>query len=452
MDNYLNQITDFICESTFEKMPANIVLRAKEVVADTIAVIAAGAQESEVKEMANKLVGNDGAGASTLFGLGIRTEPLKASLINGTAGTFLELDEGNQFGRGHAAIQLLPALFAIAEEHKCSGKELLTAMVIGYEIAIRIGIACKLRMSMHPHGSWGTVGAAVAVGKLLGYGGADIKEIISVSASMTTATNRKTMLEGGTVRNVYSGLSSHNGLLAHYMIQSGFTGESDGLQTVFGSVVSDSFSTEAMVEELGKRYEIGRNYFKQHACCRYNHSALDAINEIMSKIPGGGLMPENIKKVDVTTYSLAAQLCGQEPANTLAAKFSIPFAIATRIVNGHAGVSSFTLQAVNDEAIRLLAKKVTVSEDPNLTAMMPDRRPSRVNLELVSGESYQAEAFINKGDAEDPYSSEEIQQKYFELLDPLYGHEKAEKLHEQLMRLEEFDNFNTVTDLVNDSN
>ena len=448
MNDYLDQITTFICECSFEKIPAEIVFRAKEVVADTIAVMAAGAQEKEVKTLTNKLIGANGNGAASVFGLGIRAEPLKASLINGTAGTFLELDEGNQFGRGHAAIQLLPAVLAVAEEQNLSGKDLLTAMVIGYEIAIRIGIACKLRMSMHPHGSWGTVGAAVAIGKLFGYEEADMKEIISVSASMTTATNRKTMLEGGTVRNVYSGLSSHNGLLAHYMIQSGFTGESDGLQTVFGSVVSDSFSTEAMVEELGKRYEIGRNYFKQYACCRYNHSALDAINEIMTQIPGGRLMPDDVKEIRVDTYSLAAQLCGREPANTLAAKFSIPFAVAARIIKGHAGVSSFTPQAVNDNDIRSLAKKVTVSEDPGLTAIMPDRRPSRVKLALANNESYQAEAFINKGDAEDPYSKEEIREKYFGLLDPLYGHLQAEKLHNELMRLDEVDNFNTVTDLV----
>ncbi len=448
MDSYLNHITAFICDIKFENIPANIVFRAKEVVADTIAVIAAGAQEKEVKELTSKLVGAKGSDVSTLFGLGIRTEPLKASLINGTAGTFLELDEGNQFGRGHAAIQVLPALFAVAEEQKNSGKDLLTALVVGYEIAIRIGIACKLRMSMHPHGSWGTVGAAVAVGKLLGYTEADMKELISVSASMTTATNRKTMLEGGTVRNVYSGLSSHNGLMAHYLIQSGFTGESDGLKTVFGSVVSDTFSTHAMVEELGQRYEIGRNYFKQYACCRYNHSALDAINEIMAKIPNGRLTPDDIGEINVATYSLAAQLYSREPANTLAAKFSIPFAVATRIISGHAGVSSFTPRAVNDEGIKALAQKVTVIEDPDFTAMMPDRRPSRVSLTLNNGESYQAEAFINKGDAEDPYSTEEIRAKYFELLDPIYGHERAGELHNRTMALEECDDFNSITNLI----
>lgn len=448
MDNYLDQITAFICDSTFEEIPQNIVFRAKEVAADTIAVIAAGAQEQEVKELTSKLTGADEPGVSTLFGLGIRTDPLKACIVNGTAGTFLELDEGNQFGRGHAAIQLIPALFAVAEEKKRSGKDLLTALVVGYEVAIRIGIACKLRMSMHPHGSWGTVGAAVAVGKLLGCSEAEMKELISVSASMTTATNRKTMLEGGTVRNVYSGLSSHNGLLAHYMVQSGFTGESDGLKTVFGSVVSDTFSTDAMVEELGRRYEIGRNYFKQHACCRYNHSALDAINEIMAGIQKPRLASDDIAEINVATYSLAAQLCGQEPRNTLAAKFSIPFAVAARIICGHAGVSSFAPRAVNDQDIRALAQKVSVTEDPNLTAMMPDRRPSRVSLTLNNGESYQAEAFINKGDAEDPYSTEEIRAKYFELLDPVCGHERAEKIYHRTMALEECDDFNSVTDLM----
>lgn len=452
MPSYLDQLTSFICECKFENLPGGIVTRAKEVVADTFAVIAAGAQESEVKALTSVLVASGGSGLSAIIGAGTRSEALKASLINGTAGTFLELDEGNQYGRGHAGIQVIPAVFAVADEQKISGRDLLTALVVGYEIAIRIGIACKLRMSMHPHGSWGTVGAAVAVGKLMGYTESEMKEIISVSASMTTATNRQTMLEGGTVRNVYSGLSSHNGLLAHYMIKSGFTGESDGLKTVFGSVVSESFSPEVMVEELGNRYEIGRNYFKRYACCRYNHSALDATNAILEKIPNGRIDLDDIAGIDIETYSLAAQLCSQEPRNTLAAKFSIPFAIATRIVYGHAGVSSFTPHALNDKAVRALTKKVMVSEDPDLTAMMPDRRPSRVRITLHNGEILQEEAFINKGDTEDPYNKEELQEKYYELLDPVWGRDLAEELYSQVMALEECADFNLITDHISPKN
>jgi len=445
MSDYLDQVVRFICQCRYEDLPQSVIERSKQVVADTLAVIVAGAQEEEVKKLTAILVKSGAAGASSIIGAGVRSEALKASLINGTAGTFLELDEGNQFGRGHAAIQVVPAIFAVTEEAHLSGRDLITALVLGYEIGIRIGIACKLRMSMHPHGSWGTVGAAVSVGKLMGYKEAEMREIISVSASMSTATNRRTMLEGGTVRNLYSGLSSHNGLLAHYLIRSGFTGEQDGLKTVFGSVVSESFDEGQMTEQLGRRYEIARNYFKRHACCRYNHSAIDAVNTILAQVPNGRIRPEEIASVEVTTYSLAAQLNSQCPRNMLAAKFSIPFAVATRIINGHAGVDCFRPAAVEDPAIRALALKVTVAEDPSLTAMMPEKRPSRVRIALTNGKVLTAEAFINKGDTEDPYTVEEMKEKYFELLDPIWGRAKAEELYGQVMDLDKVSDFNQLT-------
>ena len=445
MSDYLDQVVRFVCQCKFEDLPQSVVDRSKQVVADTLAVMVAGAQEEEVKKLTALLVKNGVANASSIIGAGVRSEALKASLINGTAGTFLELDEGNQFGRGHAAIQVIPAIFAVTEEVHLSGRDLITALVLGYEIGIRIGIACKLRMSMHPHGTWGTVGAAVSVGKLMGYREAEMRELISISASMSTATNRRTMLEGGTVRNLYSGLSSHNGLLAHYLIQSGFTGEHDGLKTVFGSVVSDTFDEEQMTAELGTRYEIARNYFKRYACCRYNHSAIDATNTILAQVPGGRILPDEIVSVEVMTYSLAAQLDSQSPCNMLAAKFSIPFAVATRIINGHAGISSFKPSAVQDPAIRALSLKVSVAEDPKLTAMMPKKRPSRVKIALTNGEVLTAEAFINKGDTEDPYTVEEMKEKYFELLDPVWGRGKAEELYGQVMDLDKISDFNQLT-------
>lgn len=382
---------------------------------------------------------------ATLIGTGLRTEPLKAALINGTAGTFLELDEGHQFARGHPGIHVVPAALAEAEQENLSGRELLTALVVGYEIGARIGMACKIRMSMHPHGTWGTVGAAVAVGKLMGYEEPGMKEIINLSSSLALATSRRTMLEGGTVRNVYAGVSGYMGVLAHHLVQSGFTGERDGLDTVFGTVVSDTFLPEVMTEELGRRFEITRNYFKRHACCRYNHAALDALKAIIAKIPGGRIQPEQVARVDVMTYSLAAQLCDQNPQNTLAAKFSIPFAVATFIVHGDAGVKSFTSRAVDRPLIKALAQKVTVLEDSSLTAMMPARRPSRVRLALTDGTLLEAETLINKGDAEDPYSREELREKYHELAGPIWGHELAEKIYTDVTNLEEVDNVNQMT-------
>jgi 2-methylcitrate dehydratase PrpD len=300
-------------------------------------------------------------------------------------------------------------------------------------------------MSMHPHGTWGTVGAAVAVGKLMGYSEAAMREMINVSSSLGLATSRRTMLEGGTVRNVYSGMSNFMGVLAHQLVQSGFTGEADGLKTVYGSVVSDTFSPEVMTDELGKRFEIARNYFKMHACCRYNHGTLDALERILAQKP---LKAGEIESVDVETYSLAAQLADRNPQNMLAAKFSIPFAVATLIVHGRTDVTCFTPEAVRSDAVQALAKRVQVKEDPKLTAMMPSRRPSRVRVTLKSGEKLEAEVTMNKGDFEDPYGPADLEKKFFSLADPVWGHAKAEQIHSQVMAVEKVKDIHQVTSLI----
>jgi 2-methylcitrate dehydratase PrpD len=448
MPDYLDAIISYICKNTFDDLSQDVILSAKEVLSDSLGVIAAGSREEEVKGLISRIVRPGDSQVATLIGAGLRTESLKAGLINGTAGTFLELDEGNQFARGHPGIHIVPAVLAVAEEKRLSGKEVLNALVLGYEVGARIGIACKIRMSMHPHGTWGTVGAAVAVGKLLGYNERAMKEIINVSSSLSLSTSRKTMLEGGTVRNVYSGVSGLMGILAWHLVESGFTGERDGLSTVFGSVVSETFVLEKMTEKLGERFEIARNYFKRHACCRYNHATLDAINTITAKLPEGRIQPEDIAKVEVMTYSLAAQLCDQNPRNMLAGKFSIPFAVATSIVHGDTGISSFSEQAVNDPNIRALAQRVEVVEAPELTAMMPARRPSRVRITLKDGRELDAESFVNKGDLEDPYTAEELQEKYYGLTDPIWGHETAEKVHAKVMALEDVGDINEMTALM----
>jgi 2-methylcitrate dehydratase PrpD len=448
MPDYLDRITSYVCRTSFDDLPEEVVQRAKEVLADTVAVIAAGAQEGEMKQLRDRLIAHGGRRAATMIGVGIRAEPAKAAMFNGTAGTFLELDEGNQFGRGHPGIHVIPAALAMAEEKRFSGRDLLTGLVLGYEIGTRIGIACKLRMSMHPHGTWGTVGAAVAVAKLMNYKEEAMEQIINVSSSLGLATSRRTMLEGGTVRNVYAGVSGYMGILAHDLVQSGFTGEADGLRTVYGAVVSDTFNPEAMTEDLGHRFEISRNYFKMHACCRYNHGTLDALESILARRPDRRIAPDAVERVDVETYSLAAQLCDQEPRNVLAAKFSVPFAVATLLVHGRADVGCFKPDVVHDPTVRSLAQRVHVIEDPRLTAMMPARRPSKVRVTLSDGEKLEAETTMNKGDFEDPYGAGDLVKKYFSLADPVWGREKAEMLHAAVMSFESLKDVNEMTHLI----
>ncbi|MFP3929030.1 MAG: MmgE/PrpD family protein [Desulfobacteraceae bacterium] len=445
MSEYLEAISRFASDLSLDQLPSKVVERAAEVTADTMAVVAAGGMEEEVKGLTAEILGEERQGPATLLFEGRKAPLLEAALLNGTAGTFLELDEGNQFGRGHPAVHVVPALLALGEALGAKGSDYIPALVAGYEIGTRIGIAAKIRMSMHPHGTWGTVGAAVAAARLAGVDSRGMKEIINISSSLALATSRKTMLEGATVRNVYSGVSNHMGLLALKLYQSGFTGEADGLSTVYGSVISEVFDTESMTEELGVRFEIARNYFKRHAACRYTHSALDALEIIAGRFPDGRIPVEQVEEVTVETYSLAAQLSNQHPSNMLAAKFSIPFAAATFMIHGRAGVECFRTEKVGDKTIQALAGRITVSEDPELTAMMPGKRPSRVTIRLKDGSEHRAETYVNKGDFEDPYPREELIKKYYELAESAWGRDKAEAVYERIQGLPEIDSLTELT-------
>jgi 2-methylcitrate dehydratase PrpD len=245
-------------------------------------------------------------------------------------------------------------------------------------------------------------------------------EVINVSSTLGLATSRRTMLEGGTVRNSFAGFSNEIGLRAWEMVDAGFVGEADGIGTIYGTVIADQFQPDEMIADLGSRWEITRNYFKRHAACRYNHGALDALHTLIAE--AGGLKPDDIARIDVDTYIWAAQLDGQKPRNMLAAKFSLPFSLATTIVNGTASIAAFRDEARRDAVTLALAGRIAVREDKALTAMLPGLRPARVKITLVDGRILSAEAYTNKGDAEDPYSAEEVQDKFREVAGSVWSH------------------------------
>lgn len=421
--------------TTFDatSMSPSLVTRTRQVVADSIAAIAAGSQEPEIAALVSTAAGAD-AGVAVI-GRGRRADIATAAFLGGTAGTMLELDEGNQYARGHPGIHVVPAALAVGAERQRSAHEVLAAIALGYEIGARIGYAAKLNPAMHPHGTWGTIGAAVCVARLQGADAAQMRDVINVASSLGLTTSRRTMLEGGTVRNAFAGFSNQLGIMAWRLVSAGFTGEADGVGTVYGRVIADQWTPDLMTEALGSRWEIERNYFKRHACCRYNHGALDALAVALGKADGT-VGADDISRIDVETYIWAAQLAGQEPQNMLAAKFSLPFSIATTIVHGAATVPAFRAPALANDTIRKLARRVFVVEDPALTAQLPRLRPSRVRLTLTDGRVLEASAQINRGDDENPYSPRELEEKYLELTSPVWGVAHATSVRELVQRME----------------
>ena len=438
--DWLRVWSGFAARARLDDIDAATRAHATLTLADTLGAIAAGQQEPEIAALAARLAAQGGAGASSaVIGTPHRLPAAAAAFVNGVAGTALELDEGNRFARGHPCIHVLPAAIVAAERARATGAEFLVALCLGYELGARIGAATTLRAGYHPHGTWGVVGAALAVARLSGADAAAIARTVDIAAALSLATSMRTALEGGTVRNAYAGVANQLGLMAWEMAASGFTGEPDAVATIFGRIAGQDFRPAAMTEALGTRWEIARNYFKLHACCRFNHAALDALEDIVAR--HGPVDPARVAAVRVETYGAAAQLAGTAPRNALAARFSLPWAVASFLRRGVADVPAFRGAALADAATRALAARVEVAEDTAMTARLPAERPARVRIALDDGRMLEAERASNRGDADAPYPRAAIEAKFLALAAPGFGPARSADLLAATGRVAEFAEF-----------
>lgn len=443
---YLKTAGHFLAQATLADLTPAAQERARWIIADCIPVIAAGMQQPEMKSLVERHLKSAFAGNAWLPGTGRRTGSLDAALLNGTAGTWLELDEGNLFAKGHPGIQVVPAAVAFAQETGASGADLLNAVALGYEISARISRAAQTRLSIHPHGTYGVIGAAVAVGKLKRFSSNQMLELLNVGATMGMATSRQTLLDGATVRNIFTGHSGYMGIMATRLVECGFTGEIDGVGNVYGKVLSDTFDRDFVVSGLGSEWLIAQSYFKLHPTGRYVHSAIDALEDLLSKVPGGKLASADIERIEVRTYSLAAMLSGKNVVSSFGARFSVPFALASILHHGRSALASFDDAAVANSTVRSLVKRVDLKEDKAHTARYPHETPCDIRIVLNEGKTYEGHCKVMKGEPSNPHKPEDLRKKFFDLGTPLWKEALTRELFDGLMNIERIADFQAFTD------
>lgn len=440
----LDQLAAFIAGLTFEALPAPVIERATQVLRDTVGVILGGMQEPEVAALAGYAV-RQAPGKASLFGHPGTVSAPWAALVHGTAGTTLEMDEGHAYARGHAAIHAVPTALALAQAHHANGRRAITALVAGYEVAARAGIATRLRDPVHPFGAWGVLGAAAVVAWYQGLDPQDVRGVLELAASYAISPSFETAYQGATVRNTYAGMVNRLGILAADVYELGFRGERGGLETTFGRIVGKSFEPAALSAGLGESYEILRGYFKPYSGCRYTHAAIEAVLALLAEQP---IEVESLKAVEVATYDIAARLRDPAPQTPLAARFSTPYVVAATLTKGSAGPEIFTPEMLSDPRIASLASRVTVVEDPAYTAMTPARRPARVKLVFKDGTRRAQVVYGSKGDPDQPMTDSELEGKFIRLGAPLLGQEKAEHAWRALGRLQEWANLDNLAALL----
>ncbi len=165
---HLESLARLASSACLENFPDSVVHEGRRVLIDSISAILAGVNEKPLASLANQMASDSNLQESTVLGTPCRCEAVWAALVNATAGVWHQLDPGNRFTGGHPAIHAVAAGLAVAEKRQASGKKMLEAVIAGYEIGARVGLATTLRPGMHPHGSWTVVGAAVTAGLLMG--------------------------------------------------------------------------------------------------------------------------------------------------------------------------------------------------------------------------------------------------------------------------------------------
>lgn len=445
--NYLDQLAEFVANLRAEELPSDTIAAARDVVLDTIGAIVAGSRLSENANFARLAVQMSGPGQAAIIGHNSRVQPVWATMVNATAGVALEMDEGNRVGGGHPSVHVTPGALAVAEDLGCNGADTLAAIIAGYEVTSRIGTATQVKPEVHSHGTWGAIGTAAATARLMGFDPPQTKLAMNLAMSMSPANTWSPCLEGATVRNLYPGRSGFQGIMAAHLGECGFTAIGDGPTDLYSTFLGDAFDTDAVVDGLGLpgNLRIQQNYFKFHACCLYNHPALDAVQNILSETP---FTASDVKRIVVTAPPVAQIMDDPAPANMLAAKFSIPYSVAAAVCYGKTDVSAFLPELVGDAAIRRLAQRVEVTSDGQMNLRRYDYPAARVAVHLNNGRSLQSSVISQRGDATNPAPRERLLDKFRSLASPTLSGDAVERVIGTVGQLDRVDSISELTTLL----
>ncbi|MBI3325980.1 MAG: MmgE/PrpD family protein [Nitrospinae bacterium] len=412
MGAQIERLARFVAETSWEAIPEAIRKHAKLVLLDTLGVILAGSEQPEVGQLQDRLIATGGAGATVLARGWPTSDPRTASLLNGIAGRSIELCEGHRYVSCQGAVQVVPAVLAIGEWANRHGREALTALILGYDVAARIAACITARALAHQNGQAPLLGAVAASARLRGLNAAETSQALRIGATLLLTPSYTNAVAGATVLNVAGGMSGFAGTLAADLALAGFEAQDNAIEEAFSSLVGDGFQPDRMLEELGQRWEIGRNYFRLRACCNPIYAALDALEEALAELRPA---PDAIECIDVATYRFASVMQAPDPKNYFAAKYSLPHAAAAVVIRGNAGYSSFTEAVVHDPAIAALRRRVRIVEDPQMTAVAPRLKPARVTVTLKDGRRSTRACESARGDFQRPYQESEIREKFHEL-------------------------------------
>lgn len=405
------RIGDFAVQTSLGDVPASVLGFSRLLLLDTLGALLGGLRYPAVQALGRALSSDERCGAGDA--------PFARLLTLGTAATWLDADSGGSFHpqghrlppvpTAHPAPHSLPVLLHEAAASEIDDRRLLEVFVVANEIGMRAGVASSLRPGLHPHGVHGPGAAAVAAALLRGGTAAEVGAAFVLGSSLPVAATLAVPMHGGTVRNVWTGLGAYYGACASQWVAGGAVASEPLFVTLFDHAVCENVSMDELVGDLGVRWQLASSYLKPYACARWIHPALDALQLALA---GAGPTAEAIETVEVDTFAFAASLDSVEIGSDMAARFSLPYCLATLATDGELHAGSFLPAGLSRQPVLDLARRVVVREDAAYSAALPVERPARVTLRLSAGEVRSAEVSNARGNPSAPLAPDEVERKF----------------------------------------
>src|SRR4051812_12128542 len=450
MGREVEELARFVAQTRCEDIPETVRAHARLVLLDMLGVILAGGERPEVAALRERLAATAGTGATVYARFWPGSDPRTAALLNGIAGRAIELCEGLRFVSGQAAMQVLPAALAVGEQAQCGGHEMLAAFIVGYDIVGRLAGGFMPRPLAHQNGQVSLLAAAAAGAKLRGLDAAGVSRAMRIATTLLLTPSYTNAVAGATALNVAGGMSGYAGALAPDLALAGFEAQGDAIEEALGQLVGGGFTPDHMLDALGERWEITRNYFRLYAYCNPIHPALDCLAAALAELrpTSGQIGPEEIERIEVATYRFASVMRNPDPPNYFASKYSLPHAAAAMVVRGGAGFSQLDDSALADPVIAALRRRVQISEDPAMSALTPRLRPARVTVTLSDGRQATHSRDSHRGDFNEKFSESEIRAKFRELAGAVLTDDGAVEVERAVDRIEDWAGISEFTDLL----
>ena len=430
----------------FRQLPEEVVDRVKYFFLDFIGVACRGSQEDSSRTM-YRLVEElgDARQGGVIIGRRGRAPFVYAALANGTSAHAIEMDDVNNEASLHPGVVVFPAALATSEMVRGVGEKFIEAVVLGYEVMIRLGRALgpqnSYKRGFHPTGTCGSFGSSVVVSKIMGLKREEMISAMGIAGSQA-AGSMEYLAQGAWTKRFHAGWAALSGMVAAQLARKGFKGPSSIIEGRDGFLhsYSDGADQSKVLEGIGTQYEILRTSIKPHACCRYMQPPIDAILKVVKE---NDLPPEKVEKVRVGILLAGARLIAEPleekytPQSIVDAQFSMPFGAAVAILYRKAGLDEFQLSKIRSEEVKRMMRRVECVKDPDLEKTFPKQWCATAEIFTKDGKRYFTRVEYCKGDPENPLSWDELVAKFHNLSSGFWTRDRRSKIVETVKKLDE---------------